>query len=73
MSNPRHWILSAALVLAASAGCGDAGNSQPPLPLGESNAAAIAAEVLITLELRIDPGTGASARRSGPAGRHCPR
>src|SRR6185436_14108978 len=49
MSNPRHWTLSAALVLAASAGCGDAGNSQPPLPLGESNAAAVAAEVLITL------------------------
>src|ERR1043165_4922691 len=48
MSNPRHWILSAALVLTASAGCGESGNAQPPLPLTESNAAAVAAEVLIT-------------------------
>src|ERR1044071_6364886 len=48
MSNPRHWILSAALALAAAAGCGESGNAQPPLPLTESNAAAVAAEVLIT-------------------------
>lgn len=50
MSNPRARIVSAALALAAaSAGCGDAGNSQPPLPLGESNATAVAAEALVTL------------------------
>lgn len=73
MSNPRHWILSAALVLAAS-GCGDAGSSQPPLPLGESNAAAVAAEVLITLgqdsfSVQLPSGVtaGAAALRSiGP-------
>jgi hypothetical protein len=70
-SNPRFRILSAALALAATAGCGDAGNSQPPLPLGESNAAVVAAEVLITLgqnsfSVRLPSGVtaGAAALRS---------
>jgi hypothetical protein len=74
-SNPRCRILSAALALAAaSAGCGGAGSSQPPLLLGDSNAAAVAAEVLITLgqnsfSVRLPSGVtaGAAALRSlGP-------
>lgn len=48
ISNPRHRILSAAVALAAATGCGGAGNSQPPLPLDEANATAVAAEALIT-------------------------
>lgn len=54
MSNPRHSILAPALVPAlaasvalAAAGC-SSGNSQPALPLSESNATSVAAEALIT-------------------------
>ncbi|HEX3757822.1 MAG TPA: hypothetical protein VHW23_03910 [Kofleriaceae bacterium] len=50
MSKPRHSILSPALFAAvalAAAGC-SSGNSQPPLPLSESNATSVAAEALIT-------------------------
>lgn len=50
MTKPRSWILSSALALAAaSAGCGDSGNAQPLLALGENNATSVAAEALITL------------------------
>ncbi len=75
MPNPRCRILSLALTLvAASAGCGGSGNSQPPLPLGESNAASVAAEALITLgqssfSVQLPTGvTGAAAalRALGP-------
>lgn len=49
MSNPCDRLLSTALALAiASAGCGDPGTSQPPLPISESNATSVAAEALIT-------------------------
>jgi hypothetical protein len=49
MSNPHMQIAFAALALAAASGCG-AGNSQPPLPLSESNAAEVAAETLIATD-----------------------
>ncbi|HEX3482221.1 MAG TPA: hypothetical protein VHT91_44705 [Kofleriaceae bacterium] len=49
MSNPPTRIVSAALALAAASACG-AGNSQPPLPLSESNAAEVAAEALIATD-----------------------
>lgn len=71
MPNPRHPIASAAMALAACAGCGGSGNSQPPLPLGETNARAVAAEALITtaqtsvnvqLPTGVTPGVAAALR-----------
>lgn len=48
-SNPRPGIRSAAVALAVAAtGCSGADSSQPPLPLDEANATAVAAEALIT-------------------------
>lgn len=74
MSNPCHRILPAAVALAAAAGCGGSGNAQPPLPISERNAMAVAAEMLVTLGQNSfsvqlpTAGTGAAAalRSLGP-------
>ncbi len=77
---PRYRILSAALALtAASTGCGGSGNSQPPLPLSESNATSVAAEALITtgqssftvqLPGGFTPGVAAALRSLDPGTVH---
>jgi hypothetical protein len=72
MSNPHTRIASAAVALAAAcAGC-SAENSQPSLPLSETNAAQVAAEALVatdqssftvTLPSGITPGVAAALHR----------